>query len=213
MNIFRIAGDFSHIAAIIILLLKIWKTRSCSGISGKTQILFAVAYTARYLDIFTNYVSPYNTVMKIVFLIASYATVYLIYYKFNSTRTRDTDHDSFRIEFMIVPAILLSLVTAYVFTFIEIMWTFSIYIEAVAIMPQLYLITITGEAESITSHYLFALGSYRALYIMNWIYRYIYEDFYDTIPIVAGIIQTVLYLDFFYLYISKVLRGGTKLPV
>lgn len=31
MNIFRLTGDLSHLAAIIILLLKIWKTRSCAG--------------------------------------------------------------------------------------------------------------------------------------------------------------------------------------
>jgi ER lumen protein retaining receptor len=31
MNIFRLLGDFSHLAAIIILLIKIWKTRSCAG--------------------------------------------------------------------------------------------------------------------------------------------------------------------------------------
>ena len=37
------------------------------------------------------------------------------------------------------------------------------------------MVSKTGEAESITSHYLFALGSYRALYIVNWIYRYYVE--------------------------------------
>lgn len=31
MNIFRLTGDLSHLAAIIILLLKIWKSRSCAG--------------------------------------------------------------------------------------------------------------------------------------------------------------------------------------
>jgi hypothetical protein len=36
---------------------------------------------------------------------------------------------------------------------------------------QLFMVSKTGEAESITSHYLFALGSYRGLYILNWIYR------------------------------------------
>ena len=54
----------------------------------------------------------------------------------------------------------------------EILWTFSIYLESVAILPQLFMVQKTGEAESITSHYLFALGIYRALYILNWIYRY-----------------------------------------
>ena len=51
----------------------------------------------------------------------------------------------------------------------QVLWTFSIYLEAVAILPQLFMVSKTGEAESITSHYLFALGSYRALYIVNWV--------------------------------------------
>lgn len=83
------------------------------------------------------------------------------------------------------------------------MWTFSIYLETVAILPQLFLVSKTGEAETITSHYLMALGSYRALYILNWIWRYYAEGFFDLIAIVAGIVQTVLYCDFFYLYITR----------
>lgn len=31
MNIFRLAGDVSHLLAILLLLWKIWKTRSCAG--------------------------------------------------------------------------------------------------------------------------------------------------------------------------------------
>ena len=31
MNIFRILGDLSHVAAIFLLLWKIWKTRSVAG--------------------------------------------------------------------------------------------------------------------------------------------------------------------------------------
>ena len=87
--------------------------------------------------------------------------------------------------------------------YLQILWTFSIYLESVAILPQLFMISKTGEAETITSHYLFALGSYRALYILNWIYRYYFEGFFDLIAVVAGCVQTVLYCDFFYLYITK----------
>lgn len=85
----------------------------------------------------------------------------------------------------------------------QILWTFSIYLESVAVMPQLYMISKTGEAETITSHYLFALGSYRGLYIINWAYRFYLEEYYDIIAIVAGCVQTALYCDFFYLYITK----------
>ncbi|KAF9824577.1 hypothetical protein SFRURICE_004034 [Spodoptera frugiperda] len=167
MNIFRLLGDLSHLLAIIILLLKIWKTRSCAGISGKSQILFSVVYTARYLDLLTNYISAYNTFMKMVFIMASYATVYLMYVKFKATY--DHNHDTFRIEFLLIPTLVLALLINHEFTVMEVLWTFSIYLESVAILPQLFLVSKTGEAESITSHYLFALGSYRALYLLNWV--------------------------------------------
>lgn len=135
MNIFRLLGDLSHLLAIIILLLKIWKTRSCAGewtalivslrdarvhddvsrpdagnvpldwrrlwslelftgISGKSQILFAIVYTTRYLDLFTTFISAYNTFMKIVFIATSLATVFLMYVKFKATY--DHNHDTFR---------------------------------------------------------------------------------------------------------------------
>jgi len=206
MNIFRLIGDMSHIFAILILLLKIWKTRSCSGISGKTQIMFSLCFVTRYLDLFTNFVSLYNTTMKVAYLSASVGTVYLIYIKFRATY--DGNHDSFRMEFLIVPAAGLAALINHKFNIVEILWTFSIYLESVAILPQLFMISKTGEAETITSHYLFCQGMYRAFYIANWVYRYKYEGFYDWIAIGAGLVQTVLYLDFFYLYITKVAKGG-----
>lgn len=205
MNIFRLLGDLSHLLAIIILLLKIWKTRSCAGISGKSQILFAIVYTSRYLDLVTTFISAYNTFMKVVFIATSLATVFLMYVKFKATY--DHNHDTFRIEFLILPAFVLALLINHELSFVEVLWTFSIYLESVAILPQLFLVSKTGEAESITSHYLFALGSYRGLYLFNWVYRYYAEDHYDLIAIVAGLVQTVLYCDFFYLYITKVLKG------
>lgn len=205
MNIFRLCGDLSHLLAIIILLLKIWKTRSCAGISGKSQILFTIVYVTRYLDLVTTFISVYNTVMKVVFIGASVATLFLMFAKFRATY--DRNHDSFRIEFLLIPTVILALAINHEFSVLEVLWTFSIYLESVAILPQLFLVSKTGEAESITSHYLFALGSYRALYLINWIWRYFVEDHYDLIAIFAGVVQTILYCDFFYLYITKVLKG------
>ncbi|ENN70518.1 hypothetical protein YQE_12694, partial [Dendroctonus ponderosae] len=199
---FLLLGDLSHLLAIMILLQKIFYSRSCAGISAKSQVLFAIVYTARYLDLVTVYVSLYNISMKVVFLLSSYATLYLIYLKFRATY--DRNHDTFRIEFLLLPAIVLALLINHQFSALEVLWTFSIYLESVAILPQLFMVSKTGEAESITSHYLFALGSYRGLYILNWFYRYWTEGHYDLIAIVAGVVQTVLYCDFFYLYVTKV---------
>ena len=205
MNLFRLVGDLSHLLAIVLLLLKIWKTRSCAGISGKSQALFLIVFVTRYLDLVTNFVSLYNTVMKLFFIGSAAGTVYLMYFKFKATY--DGNHDTFRVEFLLAPAALLAVVLNHEFSVMEILWTFSIYLESVAILPQLFMVSKTGEAETITSHYLFALGSYRGLYILNWIYRYYSEGFYDIIAIIAGCIQTILYCDFFYLYITKVLKG------
>ncbi|MEE6483085.1 hypothetical protein FKM82_013427 [Ascaphus truei] len=184
MNVFRLLGDISHLSAIIILLLKIWKSRSCAGISGKSQILFAIVFTTRYLDLFTDFISLYNTSMKVVYMASSYATVWMIYNKFKATY--DGNHDTFRVEFLIVPTVILAFLVNHDFMPLEILWTFSIYLESVAILPQLFMVSKTGEAETITSHYLFALGIYRTLYLFNWIWRYQLEGFFDLIVIVLG---------------------------
>ncbi|EJW87023.1 ER lumen protein retaining receptor [Wuchereria bancrofti] len=204
MNIFRLTADLAHLIAIFILALKMWTTRSVAGISGRSQLLFAAVFTSRYLDLFTNFISVYNSAMKVFFLVSSFGTLYLMWIKFKATY--DRNHDTFRIEFLVLPCALLALLINHEFTIMEVMWTFSIYLEAVAIMPQLFMLSRTGSAETITAHYLFALGSYRALYILNWIYRYYTEGFFDPIAVISGVVQTVLYADFFYLYVSRVLR-------
>ncbi|KAF9005730.1 HDEL sequence binding protein [Hymenopellis radicata] len=205
MNLFRLFGDLSHLASIFILLHKIKTSRSCRGISFKTQALYVGIFVTRYLDLFTRWLSLYNFLMKLFFIGSSCFILYLMRYRFRPTH--DPSIDTFRIEYILGPCFLLSLVFNYKFTLLEILWSFSIFVESVAILPQLFMLQRTGEAETITTHYLAALGVYRALYIPNWIYRYFTEGVVDPIAITAGIIQTGLYLDFFYVYFTKVLQG------
>jgi hypothetical protein len=47
-----------------------------------------------------------------------------------------TFHCAFRIEFLLGPCALLALVLNHEFSTMEILWTFSIYLESVAILPQ-----------------------------------------------------------------------------
>ena len=141
-----------------------------AGISFKTQALYVVVFLTRYMDLLTGpYVSAYNTVMKIFFIGSSLYTLYLMKFRFRPTS--DPGLDTFRLEYLLVPCVLLSLVLTYAWTPTEMMWAFSIYLEAVAILPQLFMLQRTGEAETITTHYLAALGMYRGLYLPNWIYR------------------------------------------
>ncbi|KAF7983049.1 hypothetical protein HWV62_24716 [Athelia sp. TMB] len=205
MNIFRFLGDAAHLASIFILLQKIHTTRSCRGLSFKTQAIYVTVFVARYLDLVYRWVSLYNFVMKIFFITSSVYILYLMRFKYRPTH--DPSIDTFRLEYLLGPSALLALIFNYAFTPTEILWAFSIYLESVAILPQLFMLQRTGEAETITTHYLAALGIYRALYIPNWIYRYFAEGQVDPIAVTAGVVQTGLYLDFFYVYFTKVLQG------
>lgn len=159
----------SHLASIFILLHKMQTSRSCRGISFKSQALYLTVFVTRYLDLFTSYVSIYNTTMKLFFIGSSAYVLYLMKYKYRPTQ--DPSLDTFNIWYIVGPAALLGLIFNIKFTFIEITWSFSIWLESVAILPQLFMLQRTGEAETITTHYIAALGLYRALYIPNWIYR------------------------------------------
>lgn len=53
-----------------------------------------------------------------VFLALSYATVYMIYMRFRNTY--DSENDTFRVEFLLVPVIGLSFLENYAFTPLEV---------------------------------------------------------------------------------------------
>ncbi|PIA42086.1 hypothetical protein AQUCO_02100148v1 [Aquilegia coerulea] len=201
MNIFRLAGDMTHLISVLVLLLKIYATKSCSGISLKTQELYAMVFVARYLDLFTDYISFYNTVMKIVFILSSLAIVWCMRMHRVVKRSYDKELDTFRHNILIVVCFGVAVIINEKFTLREVFWAFSIYLEAVAILPQLVLLQRSGNVDNLTGQYVFLLGGYRAFYILNWIYRYFVEQrFSRWISAISGLIQTALYADFFYYY-------------
>ncbi len=191
-----------------------YSTKSCAGISFKSQALYTIVYVTRYVDLFwAGSFSMYNTIMKLFFISSSIFVLYLMQAKFRPTH--DPNIDTLKIEYLLGGSAVLALIVNYKFTpaevrsngntllSIKILWSFSIWLESVAILPQLFMLQRTGEAETITTHYIFALGAYRGLYIPNWIYRYFSDEFFDPIAVVAGLLQTVLYSDFFYIYYTK----------
>ncbi|CEP61275.1 Erd2p LALA0_S02e10726g [Lachancea lanzarotensis] len=216
-NIFRILGDLSHLASIVILLRTVQKTRQVDGISLKTQLLYVLVFCTRYLDLLTfRWKSVYNTLMKMVFIGASVRVIQLI----QECKTRNAvaykdmmARDTFQIKYLVGPCAILALVFNYKFTVLELCWSFSLWLESVAILPQLFMLSRSGKAGTLTTHYIFALGLYRALYIPNWIWRYYTEGRLEKLSVFTGLLQTALYSDFFYIYYKKVIKGaGFELP-
>lgn len=114
--------------------------------------------------------------------------------------THNPSIDSIPLAYLVGPCAVLALIFHPAFTVVELLWSFSIFLEAVAILPQLFMLQRTGEADTITTHYLFALGAYRALYLLNWTYIILFKGFkhFNSYGFVAGLVQTALYTDFFY---------------
>ena len=126
-------------------------------------------------------------------------------------------------KFAVAPCAVLGFLTHLIgsrfskFDVIELLWTFSIYLESIAILPQLIVLQRYREVENLMGNYIFFMGAYRALYILNWIYRANYEPNYTHHPVVyfCGVLQTFLYADFFYYYVyfqSKSKGGKFTLP-
>lgn len=185
-----------------VLLLKIHATKSCAGLSLKTQELYAVVFVTRYLDLFSSFISVYNTVMKLIFISSSFCIIWYMRQHRIVAQTYDRDQDTFRVQFLLLPSFLLALAINQQFTAVEVLWTFSIYLEAVAILPQLVLLQRTYNVDTLTSNYVFLLGAYRTLYIFNWLYRFFTEPGYSQwIVWLSGTLQTAIYCDFFYYYL------------
>lgn len=209
----------SHVVSILVLILRLRSSKSAVGISLKTQELFLIVFITRYLDLFTTFYSVYNSFMKIAYISATTSIIYMIRFKEPYKSKYDRSQDSFlHIKFAVAPCSALALTSCLMkreFYPIDILWTFSIFLEALAIVPQLFVLQRYREVENLTGHYVFFLGAYRFLYILNWVHRSYYEPFYrhNWLVYVSGTVQTALYVDFFYYYVvSKYYGGKLTLP-
>jgi len=181
----------------------------------RTHELYLIVFVTRYLDLFFKYYSLYNSCMKVLYIGTTGFIVYMIRYQPPICSTYDRAQDTFlHLKFAVLPCFLISILTVILsghsLHVIHLLWTFSIYLEAIAILPQLIVLQRYREVENLTGNYVFFMGSYRALYILNWVYRAYTEPGYQHHYVVyfCGVLQTLLYADFFYYYVSSKTKGG-----
>jgi ER lumen protein retaining receptor len=102
--------------------------------------------------------------MKLFFIGSSIYVWYLIRIKYFATY--DEKHDQtfagYKILILIVPCLLIGLIFGdrgedNELVPFEIIWTASLFLESVAIMPQLFMLTSKGESDTLTIHYIVAL--------------------------------------------------------
>lgn len=95
-------------------------------------------------------------------------------------------------------------------------WTFSMYTESLAIVPQLYMFQkqSSNTVEPLISHFVFTLGFARLVEMAFWLssfHELASENGTKLVGIIVLVVQFVhiaLMADFFYFYVIALHRGG-----
>jgi ER lumen protein retaining receptor len=112
LNVFRLAGDMSHVVSIVLLLLRLRVAQNAIGISMKTQEIYLIVFVARYLDLFTTFYSLYNSVMKVLYIFATAYILYMVRRTEPFKTNYDQSQDSFlHWKFAVAPCAVIALIT------------------------------------------------------------------------------------------------------
>jgi ER lumen protein retaining receptor len=111
----------------------------------KTQELRLLVFLTRYIDLFTTFNYPYNSFMKAVYIVSTATIIVVIKYVDPIKSLYNAEQDSFpHWKLCVIPCTILATSTLLIGsglsglnTMKELLWTFSIYLESVAILPQL----------------------------------------------------------------------------
>jgi len=214
-NLFHILGDVSHTSSKLILIWAIHSNSSAEGVSLITQVLYALVFGTRYLDIFTSSATKdgwhtWNFSLKIFYTLSSLYIIFLMTSVYARTREREK---AWKFGMYCLLGSVLMTPFWYLIVkdtllghnaFLKVLWVFSEILESVCVIPQLLLLRQTTVPTVLDSFYLVTLGTYRFLYVLNWIMRGAKEPGYrDPTSWVWGTIQTALIIDFAWVYWTR----------
>ena len=161
-------------------------------------------FATRYLDLFTNFHSIYNSLMKVLYLSSTAVIIYMIKVVEPTKSTYSSSQDEFNIwKYAIVPSIVLAFILAFdldYFDGLKLLWTYSIIQEVTAMIPQLVIAHYNRHIQSEIKLAILFRGVYRFFYIINYIYRAHTEVNYkhNWIVYICAVMQIAIYGDFFY---------------
>lgn len=194
-NWFRYVGDYLHLLGIIILIATIVKNKSLTGISRSTQVLYFLVFITRYLDLLDHSQAMYLVVFKITYIVST-AIILVFFYTMGQTYQRA--NDTCNLVVILVPCITAALLLTSEYSALEILWTFSEFVEGFAMVPQyIFCYREKGNRDTGAGLYVIALGGYRVFYALNWIYKKIQMPHYSDVQSwIGGIIEILFFVDF-----------------
>ncbi len=186
--------------------------------------MFMIVFLCRYSSIFFAKKQIFYLMLKLIFITLKLITLYLMRVRKPYSITYDKIHDNFPHYTILYPtSFLITLIFHVSFPnhpFYQYFWTFSIVLESVAIIPQLFMIRKIVEFEVFSTSFMLFLGLYRLFYIFNWLLKlYTNKSYFKNtkilhLEIFFGVIQTILFADFIMAYFKSTRRNKhIKIPI
>ena len=226
-SFFLVLSSLVQTCAFVIILLKVTDRQNTGGLSANTLICYCILLFARLTStlIYPGYLPNDSTgswlyqLSDTISMLICCLLIYLIYFKYKETSDLMLDN---RIPFyyLVIPSYILgSIVKSNLNNnfFCDTNWAFSMYLETVAIFPQILLFSIKkGQIEKFTSHYVALCGLSRLFSLIFW------WDTYEELKVIdstfgnyagyfiigAQILQLLIMADYYYLYFKSILKGN-----
>ena len=209
---------FSYIIQLLasgILLYRIWSVRSIYGLSLDTQMCFLFATVSRCVWTINTRIVESNlflAVVAVIELLASLgSSIFLVYVFLKLGHTTTLTSPKLLSAYSLVPiALLFSVIINPGESFkitSQVLVAFTMYVEAIALVPQLWLIRKMDDVEALTSHYLGLLVIARLVRMGFWIVMFMEGQRFLGL-FLADVLHTVLSADYLYLWIRKLRHGG-----
>jgi len=211
----------------ILLRLKVRKQRGVQGISVNSLQLYAVALSCRLFSTLQyNGYLPVDRSGDWLYQLVDMASLGVVCSLIHAMRTKHQDSYNFEADtcgvkwFLIGAAVLSFWVHPQLNNrkIPDMAWTYALYIETVAMIPQLWMLTkLGGEVESLASHYIACIFIARVLMMCFWVHTYHELRPKDSDFNLGGIgvmgtqlLQCVIFADFMWYYVRSI-RTNTKL--
>ncbi|CDW83844.1 er lumen protein retaining receptor [Stylonychia lemnae] len=183
------------------------------GVSIDTQICLMFAAVARVLWMWDTQLTKLTiSMIEIILAVGMHAYIIFLCYQY-----KDTIYKGIKEKYLKSPVLILACAVFSVilhpgtkgdfFFTLQMLVSFTIFLEAVALIPQLLHLRQNRDPEGLTSTYLYCLGGSRSVRFFFWIAMITNNDTFWYL-ILADLIHTFLLIGFFYLYRQTLKSGG-----
>lgn len=223
-----VLSSMTQLLSFMVIFLKVYSLQSSAGLSLNTLICYLILLASRLSSTMFYYeYLPADTagdwfyqLTEVLSLIICIALIVMV--KKTYKETSDVTDDAVNYYTLAFPCLGLAMLvhTSLNRNFLtDVMWTFSMYLEGVAMFPQIFLFTKKSQIESYTSHYVSLQGLSRFFSLLFWwdTYSELNESIDDSFSlfhsycgyfiILSQVVQLLIMLDFYYVYFKSLLKG------